>query len=470
MSRANAAGVLAGVLWLTGAGLAWARNPHCAGGIQYVVQAMSDKQKGNLEDYQRQMQKAVQQLEVCAQEDTVDYEAIGYLGWAYAEVDSMGPAGSAFTRAIAGLRGKGDKRKLEMVTNNRESFWATAFNKGISEINSAQAIYNPYTKQPENDAEKTQREESRKRYDAAIGSFTRALLLKPADPRTLRNMATTYAYLGEYGTSDHYFNEAIQQAPADTELVELRRQVQKQQADALVQARKFDEAIAYFTRLLGTQPNDGDLLVGLGDAQFSRASTLQGDERKAAFRAAGDAYARAVPLRAGSADVPFNAALAYRQAGEYALSEPLWRKAAEASPQDPVPLDELAAVRVELKRYGDALDAAMKAVALQPEEKDRHLRLGSIYTKAGDNAKSKQALMAYLALKNGTAAGGPGAAAGAAGTRVSEMNGQPEKVYVWEAEGQKYESWFYFSRGLCFHFNDGTQVEKSDWSAAIAQK
>ena len=52
-----------------------ARNPHCAGGIQYVVGGLRDKGNGNLEDYQRQMQKAIQQLESCAVEDTIDYEA-----------------------------------------------------------------------------------------------------------------------------------------------------------------------------------------------------------------------------------------------------------------------------------------------------------------------------------------------------------------------------------------------------------
>ena len=36
-------------------GAAHARNPHCAGGIQYVVQGVKDKEKGNLEDYRRQM-------------------------------------------------------------------------------------------------------------------------------------------------------------------------------------------------------------------------------------------------------------------------------------------------------------------------------------------------------------------------------------------------------------------------------
>ena len=62
-----------------------ARNPHCAGGIQYVVQGLNDKNKGNFDDYKREMQKAVQQLEQCASEDPADLEAVGYLGWAYAE-------------------------------------------------------------------------------------------------------------------------------------------------------------------------------------------------------------------------------------------------------------------------------------------------------------------------------------------------------------------------------------------------
>ncbi len=63
-------------------GVAEARNPHCAGGIQYVVQAMKDKDKGNTDDYQREINKAVQQLEQCASEDPADLEALGYLGWA----------------------------------------------------------------------------------------------------------------------------------------------------------------------------------------------------------------------------------------------------------------------------------------------------------------------------------------------------------------------------------------------------
>jgi tetratricopeptide (TPR) repeat protein len=465
-SRWKYAGAIAGLCLALSAGTASARNPHCAGGIQYVVQAMADKQKGNLDDYSRQMMKAVQQLEMCSTEDPADHEAIGYLGWAYAEVDSMGPAGKAFAAAIAGLTTKGDKKKLEMVVNNRESFWATSFNKGISEINTAQGIYAQYSKAPANDAEKAQREQAGQHYQTALGNFTRALLLKPGDPRSLRNLATTHFYLGDYATADHYLTETIQADPSDTSAVAMQKSIRAERARSLTEEKKFDEAVAYYADLLKGQPNDADLLIGLGDTHFSKAGALEGDAKKAEFKLAGDAYAKAAGIRTNSSDVPFNAALSYRQAGEWALAEPMWRRAAELSPKDAVPWDELAAVLVELKKYGEAIAAAQRAVGLDAENKDRHLRLGSIYTKAGDNARSKQALMAYLALKNGQE-GAAGAASGAAGNKVTEMNGKPDKILLWDADGEKYESWMYFSKGLAFHFNRGTQVEKSDWSAGL---
>ena len=67
-----AAGSAAALLLV--AAVAVARNPHCAGGIQYVVQGLKDKERGNTEDYMRQMNKAVDQLTMCATEDPEDLE------------------------------------------------------------------------------------------------------------------------------------------------------------------------------------------------------------------------------------------------------------------------------------------------------------------------------------------------------------------------------------------------------------
>ena len=157
--------------------VASARNMHCAGGVQYVTQAIKDKERGNLEDYSREMNKAVDQLNLCASEDPADLEAIGYLGWAYAELDSAGPAGLAFQKSIDGLSAKGNKKALDIVSTNRESYWARAYNDGIKKIGDAQVAWPEYTKVPSAD-EKTLKDEATKLYDAAIVSLTRAKLLK----------------------------------------------------------------------------------------------------------------------------------------------------------------------------------------------------------------------------------------------------------------------------------------------------
>src|SRR5215813_13234653 len=159
--------LLGGLFGALVVGTAEARNPHCAGGIQYVVQAMRDKDKGNTEDYTREINKAVQQLEQCSSEDPADGEAIGYLGWAYCEVDSPGPAGKAFEASIKALQTKGDLKKVDWVTSNRTSYWARWFNDGIAKIQSAQQLYPDFCKNVGNDADKSQKQEAAKSYEAA---------------------------------------------------------------------------------------------------------------------------------------------------------------------------------------------------------------------------------------------------------------------------------------------------------------
>ena len=58
-----------------GSSVALARNFHCAGGIQYVIQGTKEKDKGNLDDARRIFGKAVAQLTECTTEDPTDSES-----------------------------------------------------------------------------------------------------------------------------------------------------------------------------------------------------------------------------------------------------------------------------------------------------------------------------------------------------------------------------------------------------------
>lgn len=452
-------------------GVALARNPHCAGGIQYVVGGLRDKDKGNSEDYMRQMNKAVAQLEQCAAEDPRDLEALGYLGWAYAELDSAGPAGRAFQRAIDGLTALGDRKKAEMATNNRDSYWANALNDGIAKIGAAQQAYPDFQKKPENEADETLRGEAEKRYQEAQVSLTRASLLRRGHAQTLRNLGSVHAFMGDFPNAEAVFREGLKAAPGDSSLRDALRAVRMNYANQLNDQKRYDEAIVYFGELIESEPGTSDLQLGLGSAYFSRAQGKEGEARKADFKRAGQAYQRAGELKPADADLPFNAALAYQSAGEHALAEIQWRASLRARPEDADTRSALAGTLAELGKYDEAVRVLWEAVNAEPRNKKLHRQLGGVYSKAGNNAKATEELMMYLALQNGQPASDAGAAAkrAAAGTDAAKTlagTGVPEQVYPWEAQGEKYESWFYWAKKQGYHFKGGTLAVKSDWGQA----
>jgi tetratricopeptide (TPR) repeat protein len=462
---------LAGAALAAGlAGPAQARNPHCAGGIQYVSQAMNDKNRGNLEDYQREINKAVQQLTQCVSEDPADLEALGYLGWAYAEVDSSKLAGEVFDKAIAGLKTKGDPKKVDWAVTNRESYWATAFNDGIAKINAAQNAYPDYARKPANDADVTLKEEARKNYEQAIKSLTRAGNLKPGDAKTLRNLGSVYAFMGEFPQAESIFREGLRAAPGDTMLEQSAKSARVNYANQLIDQKKFDEAITYFGDLIKADPNNADLHLGLADAIFKRAGSKQGDARKPDFKAAGDEYAAAAKLKPADADLSFNAALAYQNAGEPKLAEPLWRTTLKLRPDDVDAMSALGSALADLQRYDEAVQVLWGGVAKEPKNKILHRQLGAVYTKAGNNPKSTEELMVYLALDKGTPAADPaaatkGAKAGTDRAKTLASSGTPDEVIPWEVQGEKVESWFYWSKKQAWHFKGDAIYGRSDWSA-----
>ncbi len=454
-------------------GAAHARNPHCAGGIQYVVQGMSDKAKGNFEDYQRQMMKAVQQLEMCAGEDAVDYEAMGYLGWAYAEMDSARQAGEAFKKAIDGLATK-DPKKKDWAQNNRDSYWATAFNGGITKINEAQTVYPEFTKAAENDADKAKREDARKKYLEAAASLTRASHLKPGDAGTQRNLGSVYAFMGELETAEAIFKKGLESAPGDTNLIKSMIAVRTARANRLLDEKKYDEAIAYYQDLMKSDASNSDLHLGIAEAYFKKAQAKEGDARKPDYKLAGDAYAKAGELKPGNADLPFNAALAYQNAGEHALAAGQWKATLAARPEDTDAMTAYASTLAELKKFDEAIAMVIRALNIDAKNKSFHRQLGAVYAKGGNTAKGTEEFMVYLALDKGTAAADAAAhvkqvMAGSAASKVLASQGVPDQVTDWEADGQKYETWFYWTKKTAYHFDPkGVQLQKSDWSAAAS--
>ena len=466
--------ILSGVIGAWVVGTAEARNPHCAGGIQYVVQATNDKNKGNLEDYKREINKAVQQLQQCASEDPADGEAIGYLGWAYCEVDSAAAAGKAFDASIKALQAKGDVKKVDWVTTNRNSYWARWYNEGIQKIQDAQKLYPDYCKKAEGDEAKL-KEEAEKTYQAAEASLTKAALLNPSDPRSAGNLATVYALRCDYTKALAILDKALVTSPNDSSLTEKRRTVMMNIAGKNADENNFDAAIATYADEAKRSPTNADNWISLASAQFNKAQSLKdGDATKpTTFRQAGDSYAKASELKPTESDLAFNAALSYQNAGDKDKSATFWEKAVKLKPEDTDAKSAYAAVLVELNRCNDAIQVLHPAVVAKPEDQNLHRQLGAIYTKCGNSAKGTEEFMIYLTLSKGKPAADAAATAKAAkqGTDAAKTlatEGVPDKVVQWEADQQKWETWFYWSKKKAYHFGaGGTLSQKSDWTQPV---
>lgn len=466
--RSLSAGLTA-AMCLSLVAVAYARNPHCAGGIQYVVQGLRDKDKGNTEDYQRQMNKAVDQLSMCATEDGEDHEALGYLGWAYAELDSMGPAGDAFTKAIAGLQAKGDKKRYEVVSNNRESYWARRYNDGINAVGAGQQF-----------AEAGAKDEAHGKYEEAITKLTQAKLLKPASAATLRNLAVAYAADGRFDEAEAVLRNGLTEAAADTAVSLLQdalRITRANKAGKLLDEKKYDEAITYYTELSKNEPTSADHLMGLGNAYFSRAATKQDAAKKADYKLSGDAYAKAFQVKKEDANLVFNAALAYQNASELALAEGQWREAVKLNSKDAEALSSLGSVLADESKFDEAVRVLHQAVAEKPDNKVYFRQLGAAYSKAGNNVKSTEMLMIYLAMDKGTAAAdaaaaAKGAKAGSGAANTLGATGSPDKVLDWEYDNRKLQTWIYGGKKQAFTFDSaaGSLVQKSDWNPPAAKK
>jgi tetratricopeptide (TPR) repeat protein len=214
--------------------------------------------------------------------------------------------------------------------------------------------------------------------------------------------------------------------------------------------------------------------MGMANALFSRAqSTTEAPKKKADYKAAGEAYAKASALKPQDADLAFNAALSFQNAGEWAASEGAWRNALKARPEDVDAMSSLGAVLAEQAKYDEAARLLHGALAAKPETKTLYRQLGAVYTKAGANAKATELLTLYLAMNQGQqapdAAAAAGALKGAAATTMGGM-GAPDQVWNWEGNGTKFQTWLYFAKksGFTFDGTSGSLVQKSDWATPAA--
>lgn len=466
---------VAGLGALAFAGAAQARNPHCAGGIQYVSQALGDKTKGNLDDWRREIQKAIFQLTQCASEDPQDFEAMGYLGYAYSEADSAGPAGEAFAKSLEGLTSKGDKKKVEIVSTWRDAYWVEKYNRGVQDIRTSQDLYVDYLKDATDD-EKSMKQQAGEKLQSAIANLASASQVKPGDVNTQRMLGTAYFLYGDFDNSEKALRVGLEKAPNDSSLLDVQKIERRRHARLLTDQKKYDEAIAYYTELAKASPNDPDVFAGLGESYMQRAQTKQGEAKTADWKASGQAYGKASDLKQNDPDMAFMAAQGLRNGADWAAAEKYWRDAVRLKPEDVDAVAELAGTLAELKKFDEAAQVLATAITPQADLKPLFQRLSAVYNKSGNTAKATEMFFVYAAMRDGTAEADAGAAAkavakaGTAAASTLSSMGTPDRVYTWTSEGKKFSTWVYLTKRVAFTFEATTAplVQKSDWGALAA--
>lgn len=471
--RIAAIAMLAAVVTAAGLGrIAEARNANCSGGILYVSQALSARNNKDIPESKKLMLKAVEKLSTCATEDPNDFEALGYLGWAYAEVDSFRPAGIYFEKSIQGLATKGDKKKLDWASDNRKSFYVNELNAGIRSIQEAQAKYD-FGQAPKDDAAKAQQAEAMKTADAALGHLENALLIVPEGDTlsvaAIKNIAFVYLITGRRAEAAQYYTRAQKIAPNDKTIAEALNALRNDTAYETLKT-DVDKAITMFQQGVKDDPSNPSRHGALADALFERAQKNKDEAKaKADYKAAGDEYAKAFSLSGKDPSLAFNAGIAYQNAKEYALAEPMWKGAVALQPDNLQAVGNYAVTLNQLKKYDEASKAVQPALEKSAKDPEFRRLLTVAYATAGNSDKASQEQFVYKALSSGkevpdgaTIAKAAPAASGA-GKTFATM-GAPDQIYEWEAQSQKVQTWFYWSKKTAYHFSNNTLAIESNWN------
>ena len=413
------------------AGAAAARNFHCAGGIQYVIQGTKEKDKGNLEDAHRIFGKAVTQLTTCVKEDPNDNESWSYLGWAYAELDSAAQAGAAFDEAIKRLAN--DPKSLERAKQNRKAYWVQYYNAGLGKYKEADQII-PVgdilnSKDPKVDAAKAKLAEAEK-------FFRKAVALSPGEAEAYNNLAVVLALQGKFDESGTVVEQGLKIDPNNQDLKKRLENLKVNRVTEQLKSGDYETALATMDQQLVRDPSDYNTLVRAAQTAFEQGDKL--DEKKdpaakVAYARAQGYYGRAAaaaPDAQNKRDMTYNQAIAAQKAGADAESAKIVFALVQDNPKDK-------ALHGLLRSAFDRMGNKKKA------DDEVWVILG-----LNDNATPVADLPGYLAKIAKTSDAGKTLAA----------NGPPDEVRQFKSEQTQIDVWYYWPKKLTYAFAGGRQV------------
>jgi Flp pilus assembly protein TadD len=430
------AGLGVGALLLA-AGAAHARNFHCAGGVQYVIQGMKEKDKGNTSDANRIFNKAVVQLNECTTEDPKDAEAWGYMGWAYGELDSATQAGNAFEVAVEKF--KDDPKGLKRWEDNRKSYWVKYYNEGLQKYREANAII-PVDEILNSKDPKVA--DAKAKLAEAEHGFKKAIAVSSREVKAYDNLAIVEALQGNFEAAGATIDAGLAIDPANEELKNRKESMLTNTVTDALKAGDYPGAITTLDHILIKSPTDFGLLARAAQVNFEYGQKL--DEKKDEA----------------------NAKTTYTKAAEY------FGRASAAAPGDQDKKDMKFNQSVALQNAGDFKGAAHIVFDLvQESPKDRNFQsmLRGAYDRMGSKKKADDQVWVVLGLNDTAAPVADVAAytskivkASDAGKVLGEQ-GAPEEVKQFKSGETVIDIWYYWPKKKVFAFSASRQVGSANF-------
>jgi len=419
-----------------GAGTAAARNFHCSGGIQYVIQGTKEKDKGNLEDAHRIFGKGVTQLRQCTSEDPNDSESWSYLGWALAEVDSAAEAGAAFDQAETRLAA--EPKKLLIATQNRKSYWVNYYNEGLSKYKSADSIVKVAELLNSNDPNAPA---ARAKLAESEISFRKAIALSPKELVAYNNLAIVEALQGKFPEANATIEKGLAIDPKNEDLLNRQKRMVVNAIKPKLDAGDYEGALGIMDQVLAGAPNDYDRLVQAAQVSYEYAEKLDKDKKdtaKAMYGRSAGYYGKAAAAAADASakkDMTYNQAIASQNAG-----------------------DNLGSAKLVWSLVQD-----------NPKDKALHSMLRGAYDRMGSKKKADDEVWVILGL-NDTATpvtDVPGYIAKVVKTtdagKTLTAQGTPEDVRQFKSGETQIDLWYYWNKKQVFAFAGGRQVGTANW-------
>jgi len=208
--------------------------------------------------------------------------------------------------------------------------------------------------------------EERKDLDSAQVLYRQATTIYRGSPVAFYQLGALFNDAGQPDSAAVYFGRAVaaSEGSTDTTNVKIRNQSAFNEGALLLNAKKYDGAVAAFERYLKWVPNDNEAKRGLASAyrgvgQADKAQALEKEIVRAGGAAAGDGGA------AGSADL-MNAGVNLYNDKKYAEAAAAFEKAAAAEPYNREAIYNLTNTYLALKDGPKLLAAAERLAAIEP--------------------------------------------------------------------------------------------------------